>query len=155
MRVFLIVLAFLLINFNFGSVQSFAQNKSKVKEAIILELTVGEREDSGPKIEVPINKGTARAKEKPLKPAWSKDGDGSLPPQYSYDLAAYSVDKNNSKVYFRAIVERCEKPVRKEFVVSKRQETELELDCGIKIKAYYGLESKEERILFKLPKRKN
>jgi hypothetical protein len=138
----------------FGTAQTLAQKKTNPKEVVIVELAVGERE-SAQKIEVSINRGTGIKKEKPIKPAWSKDGEGSLPPQYSYDLGAYFADKNSSKVYFKAIVERCSETVRKDFVVDRNQEIELQLDCGIKIKAYYGLESNEKRILFKLPKRKN
>ena len=136
------------------STQTFAQKKTKAEEVIIIELFVGQRK-SAQKIEVPINKGVEKAKEKAIKPAWAKDGDSSLPPQYNFNLEAYFKDKNSSKIYFRAVVERCQEVVRKDFVVNRNQEIELELGCDIKLKAYYGLESKEKRTLFKLPMRRN
>lgn len=124
-----------------------AQKKAKPKEVIMIELTVG-RGTKAQMIEVPINY-VPRTTEKPLKRGWDKDGDGALPPQFSYNLEAYINDKNSSKVYFAALVERCQEAIRQNFTVMRNQKTEFELGCEIKITARYAIESKDKSFLLK------
>ncbi len=140
---FLLVLAF----FGCGATQVLAQKKTKPKDVIVVELKVGKGTNTQV-IQVPINT-IPRTAEKPLKRAWEKDGDAAMPPQFSYNLEAYVNDKNNSKVYFAAVVERCQETTRKDFVVTKGQKIEFELGCEIKITAYYSIESKDKSFLLK------
>ncbi len=142
-----VLLLMILTIFGFGSTQIPAQNKPKPKDVIVVELTVGKGTNTQI-IQVPISN-TQRTAEKPLKPGWDKAGDGSLPPQFSYNLEAYPNEKNNSKVYFAAVVERCREEARKDFIVTKGQKTEFELSCEIKITAYYGTESKDKSFTLK------
>lgn len=135
----LLVLTFLC----FGITEVSAQKKTKPKEVIFVELTVTRR-SSPQTIEIPINVNVSRGKEKPLKAGWAKKGDGALPPQYSFNLEAYLKDKNSSDVYLEIIVEGCQTIVRKQFIVSKTQKTELETECEIKVVAYYNTESKKK-----------
>lgn len=140
---FLLVLTF----FGGSTMQTLAQKKAKPKDVIMVELSVSKGTNTQI-IEVPIST-AARTSEKPLKPAWEKDGDGSMPPQFNYNLEAYVNDKNSSKVYFAAVVERCQEIVRKDFIVTKGKKVQLELGCEIKITAYYGIESKDKSFVLK------
>jgi len=142
-----VLLLLVLTFFGSGTTQIFAQKKSNPKDVIVVELSVSKGTNTQI-IEVPIST-VSRTSEKPLKPAWEKDGDGSLPPQFSYNLEAYINDKNSSKVYFAAVVERCQETTRKDFIVTKGKRTELELGCEIKITAYYGIKSKDKSFLLK------
>lgn len=125
-----------------SAIQIFAQKKTRAETVVIVEITVGEREEAH-KTEISIRKGIKRTKQKQIKPAWSKDSDGTLPPQYNYDLEAYSEGKNSSRVYFQAVVEKCSETIRESFIVSENRSTELKLGCNVTLKAYYGLKSKD------------
>ena len=142
-----ILLVLVLTFFGGVAMQTPAQKKAKPKDIIVVELTVGEGTNTQI-IQVPINL-TRRTAEKPLKQGWEKDGDGTLPPQFSYNLEAYLNEKDNSKIYFAAVVERCQEEARKDFIVTKGQKTELALGCQIKITAYYGIESKDKSFTLK------
>ena len=144
---------------HFGTIQSFAQKRTKPREVIVIEFTT---QDKGlDKQEVLINRtpktnyktsgggangggvvcgDCSREDFEKLNKAY-KAGLERL--SYGFTAKAWRMGQNKSTVNFGISVGSGNCRTQKTFTVSRNKATKIQMDCGVSLVAYYGLESKE------------
>jgi hypothetical protein len=152
MKKFSSLLAVLIFAFCFGAVQDFAQKQSKPKQAIILELSVQDKNYETFKMPINLNKiGSTKSSNEGLAkdygPNYDEKVEGPLGPGYSVKWKADVISKNQTKITLTVKIEDgidVNRKVRKTFLITRNRQTKLQLKNNVNFVAYYGFETEEQ-----------
>lgn len=150
---------------HFGTIALFAQKRPKPREVIVIEFTAPNNRLV--KREVLINRtpntdyrtsgggasgagaGCGDCSREQFEELNRKAKEEARKKSYGFTAKAWRMGNNQSNVSFGISVGgNCR--TQKTFAVSRFQKTEIKLDCGINLTAYYGIESKEANRYFGL-----
>lgn len=122
-----------------GSV--FAQTKNTAESGILVELTFDEAPEIKREIEIPIDKRGFGVGGK----QFCNNCDDKFE-EYEYNAGVWQLKKDKFRVRFAFIYPRKWKGCNFEkiFVVDMKEPSEMQLKCGVRLKAYYAKAKKEE-----------
>ena len=159
MKRFFCLLLIIIVASHFGTIQIFAQKRTKPREVIVIEFTTPYKSIN--RQEVLINRTPQTNYETAGGGAagggagcgdCSREESERLSREYKAELRKFSygftakarrLDKDKSNVDFGISVGGGNCQTEKTFTVYRRQQTKFQLDCGITLTAYYGLESEK------------
>jgi hypothetical protein len=131
---------------HFGTIQVFAQKRAKPREVILIEFFAPNDKEAN-RIELKINRTS-----KEINGMGGGRGSGcgectpeqiaAQPSNYLFTARAFRMGKDKANVGFEIEIEE-ECKARKIFTVYRNRETKLQLNCGVSLTAYYGLETEE------------
>lgn len=145
MRKLFIIFSILLFALFFEVTLNFGQSKSQIEKVIKIEVTLEKNSEFTSQLEVPID--------------FSNDGTGfgfggrsycnhcdDKFAEYEFSASAWQRKKDKFLVTFTYIYPRQWKGCNfeKVFIVQKDKPSEMQVKCGVKLKAYYAEVKKEE-----------
>lgn len=143
----------------FGITQIFAQKKSKLREVIIIEFTtpsnaILKREVLinrtskikswiGSGVENGIGVGCSHCDKKKLEEINRKAREKFKKESYSFTASAWKTGKNKSNLNFDVSIGDGNCYTKKIITIHRNKITNVQLNCGLSLVAYYGFESEE------------